>query len=314
MLFILELFCSLTLMSDVSSVLRSSGLRVPHEALPASIQPYIVEVYEEAIPALPTGPLRLPVSASLMPTLNVTFTGQAWVEIGSGTWMPREVLAGPQPVAYAATVQGEMQGFYVLFNAVGPLALFGVRRYWAGGGGPAPTLAETVRPSLASRACAYMSSLYAAPDFASRADLTVAFLVEARATAPAADLEAAAFLQRAVDLIEQARGCLRAEAIAQALGVSPATLRRRFAALGMPLKRFADITRFRHAHAFLHATPGATWADAVYEFGYADQPHFVRDYRRFSGGPPTRWAPAERALDLRMGIEGAYRHDEQNPS
>lgn len=296
-------------MSDGSSLLQSTGLRVEREALPPALRRFVVEVYEESIPDLPDGPLRIPISATLSPTLNVTFTGRAWVEVGAGVWMPREVLGGPQPQAYAATVYGALRGFYVLFETVGPLALFGVRRYWAGESEQAPPLASVVRPSLAARAQAYMAQLYSAADFDGRAAATVSFLADARATASAQDLEAAAFLQRAIDLVDAASGQVRVEAIARTLGVSPATLRRRFAVLGMPLKRFAEITRFRHAHAFLHTTPGATWVDAVYKFGYADQAHFVRDYRRFSGATPTRWGLDERALDVRMGIEEGYRPD-----
>jgi AraC-like DNA-binding protein len=132
---------------------------------------------------------------------------------------------------------------------------------------------------------------------------TLDFLADALASAPAADLDEAAFLQRAVDAIEGAHGAVRVEALARSLGVSPGTLRRRFRVLGAPVKRFAEVVRFRHAHAYLRTTPGATWTDVVHRFGYADQSHFVRAYRRLSGTAPTRWDPAERAIDLRLGIE-----------
>jgi AraC-like DNA-binding protein len=278
---------------------------VPREALPAALRPYVREVYEEVYPALPTGPIRLPVSASTTPILNVS-VGRAWIDFAGreGLWLPPVVLSGCQPEAYAATIYGEMWGFYVTFEPVGPLALFGLRRFWRGET-PAPApLPDLVRPALAARTRAYLDALAGATTFDARAPLTTAFLLDALATAPAADLAEAAFLQRAVDAIEEASGAVRAEALARALGVSPVTLRRRFRVLGVPVKRFAEVVRYRQAHAFLHATPEATWADVVHRFGYADQPHFVRAYRRYSGGPPTRWRPGERAIDLRMGIEG----------
>ncbi|PAP77090.1 helix-turn-helix domain-containing protein [Rubrivirga marina] len=87
--------------------------------------------------------------------------------------------------------------------------------------------------------------------------------------------------------------------------VSTPTLRRRFAVLGVSVKRYAEIVRFRLAHAFLHAVPGTTWSDVVERFGYADQSHFVRAYRRLAGVSPTRWESAERVIDRRMGIEEA---------
>src|SRR5690606_31486034 len=114
------------------------------------------------------------------------------------------------------------------------------------------------------------------------------------------------FLQAAVAAIEAASGNVRVGTLARQLGVSPSTLRRRFGVLGLPVKRFAEVLRFRQAHAFLHTTPGATWADVVGRFGYADQAHFVRAYRRYSGGPPTQWNAEERLVDLRLGIEGDF--------
>jgi AraC-like DNA-binding protein len=60
---------------------------------------------------------------------------------------------------------------------------------------------------------------------------------------------------------------------------------------------------FPAGHAYPSTTPGATWADVVARFGYSDQAHLVRDYRRFSGAPPTRWDAGHRAVDRRMGIE-----------
>src|SRR5690606_35479292 len=112
----------------------------------------------------------------------------------------------------------------------------------------------------------------------------------------------AAFLQRAVAAIEATEGRVRVAGLAASLGVSGATLRRRFAVLGMPVKVFASVVRFRHARAFLAHTPGATWADAVVRFGYTDQAHLVREHRRFSGAPPTRWAQSDRFFDRQPGL------------
>ena len=285
------------------TALQSTGLRLPPGALPTALIPYVLDIYEEVIPAPSASPMRLAISATTTPTYNATLAGKARVEVGGQTFeMPREVLGGPQPEAYAAVVEVTVHGFYILFSPTGPLALFGTRTFWQGER-PAPALPDVVRPSLRSEAAAFSTRVFAAPDFAARLEAALTFLQASLSTAPAADLELAAFLQRATTHIEAERGNVRVEALAQALGVSPPTLRRRFAPIGMPAKRFADIVRYRKAHAYLYATPGATWADAVYQFGYADQAHFVRDYRRFSGHSPTRWTTDDRGIDLRMGIE-----------
>lgn len=284
--------------------LSSSGLRVERESLPATLRLYVREMYEETIPAL-AHPMRFPVSASTTPCLNVSVAGEQWVEIGTGFWIPSVVVAGGQPEAYAVRVHGAQSGFYVVFEPVGPLALLGMRRFWRGATAP-PAFADTVRPSLASAAEAYSQTMLAAPDFAARVRLTETFLIDAYVSAPAADLADAVFLQAAVNAVETSAGAVRVATLAQSLGVSPSTLRRRFRVLGMPVKRFAEIVRFRQAHAYLQATPGARFAEAAHRFSFADQAHFARDYRRFSGTPPTRWLPAARIVDRRMGIEGRY--------
>ncbi|MND04861.1 Helix-turn-helix domain protein [compost metagenome] len=51
----------------------------------------------------------------------------------------------------------------------------------------------------------------------------------------------------------------------------------------------ARIARF---HAVVAATAGAgsvDWADLAARFGYADQPHLVREFRRLSGVSPTQF-------------------------
>ena len=289
---------------DAPPPFPSSGLRVEREALPAPLRPFIREVYEETIPALPET-LRLPVSASTTPCLNVRLAGEQWVEIGGGFWIPPVIVAGCQPEGYAVAVRTALQGFYVVFETVGSLALLGMRHFWRGETAP-PAFHDTVRPSLADAARTYAEAVVATPDFAARAALTEAFLLDGLAGAPAADLAEAAFLQAAVDEIERTAGAIRVDALAGTLAVSPSTLRRRFRALGMPAKRIAEIVRFRQAHAFLHGSPGATFAEAALEFGFADQAHFARDYRRFSGTPPTKWLHDARIVDRRMGIEGRF--------
>jgi AraC-like DNA-binding protein len=141
--------------------------------------------------------------------------------------------------------------------------------------------------------------LLKASTFDERAALTTDFLMTSRREPD----RRAQLLQAAVAAIEEADGNIGVNALARRLGTSASTLRRHFRVLGLPPKRFASIVRFRRSHAFLHTTPGATWADAVEKFGYADQAHLVRNYHRFAGTAPTRWNPRLRAIDRRMGLE-----------
>ena len=291
-------------MSTTAAPSAPGERRLSPDALPAALRRYVREVYELPFPVDPTGSYRIPVSANVTPILNVTRGGTVGVTFADGSReaLPAVLLSGPQPDAYLLDVDGTVAGFYVTFAAAGPLALLGVRRYWRGGGA-APPLASLVRPALAHAVEAYEAALLAAPDFETRASLTLALLREGLSGAPAADVSDADLLQRAADAIDDAEGRIRVEGLARMLGVSAPTLRRRFATMGMTVKRFADVVRFRHAHAFLHTTPGATWADVVDRYGYSDQAHVVRSYRRLAGVTPTRWDAGARPVDLRLGIE-----------
>ena len=71
--------------------------------------------------------------------------------------------------------------------------------------------------------------------------------------------------------------------------------------LGMPVKRFAEVARFRSAHAFLHTAP-ATTGEIVDRFGYADRSHFVRTPAAVRRA--TEWVGGRRAAcHQRMGIQ-----------
>ena len=268
------------------------------DALPDALRPYVREVYELGLDMPPGEPLRTPVSATTDPALNVSLSSPITVDIGRGFVLPPVTIAGPQREAYAVEMTGRYRGFYVRFAPTGPLVLLGVEDYALTPAGARP-LHEMVPPPLAGAAHDWSDALFAAAGFEERLALTTAFLLAHRREPD----RRARTLAAAVEAIEAAGGDVRIADLADDLGVGASTLRRDFVALGVSPKRFAAIVRFRQAHAFLHTTPGATWTDAVARFGYADQAHFVREYRRFSGEPPTRWDPQLRGVDLRLGIE-----------
>lgn len=80
--------------------------------------------------------------------------------------------------------------------------------------------------------------------------------------------------------------------VADRLGMSPRTLRRRFiAATGLAPKRYGCLARFQRAARRIAAEPVRGWAELALELGYFDQAHFVREFRAFSGLTPTAFAP-----------------------
>ena len=74
--------------------------------------------------------------------------------------------------------------------------------------------------------------------------------------------------------------------VATWLGVTRRHLERRFDTLvGISPKRLARIVRFQRALRMLQQPAGSSAVTAL-ECGYADQPHFIRDFTELAGCPP----------------------------
>jgi AraC-like DNA-binding protein len=98
----------------------------------------------------------------------------------------------------------------------------------------------------------------------------------------------------AVEAIRRHGGQMAIDNLATRIGMTRRHLERRFDTLvGISPKRLARIVRFQRALRMLHARPerpglqqprsGATTA---LEYGYADQPHFIREFTELAGCPP----------------------------
>lgn len=91
----------------------------------------------------------------------------------------------------------------------------------------------------------------------------------------------------AVGVIVDARGQVSIDRVAARAGITRRHLERRFLdQVGLTPKRLARIARFQHALQLLEREhPGA---HAAAESGYADQAHFVRDFRELAGCAPSQ--------------------------
>ena len=97
----------------------------------------------------------------------------------------------------------------------------------------------------------------------------------------------------AVGAIEQARGAIRIDALADALGVSRQHLASQFRArVGLPAKVFARVCRFQHARKLIREGPPRDWAALALELGYFDQPHMIHEFRELAGSTPQSFAAA----------------------
>lgn len=98
----------------------------------------------------------------------------------------------------------------------------------------------------------------------------------------------------AVEAMRRTRGAIGIAAVAAALGVGERRLQRIFdLTVGLSPKRLASVLRFLHAVRLLGL--GRSGTAVAFEAGYADQAHFIRDFRTLAGVTPRRFL-RERAV------------------
>ena len=102
-------------------------------------------------------------------------------------------------------------------------------------------------------------------------------------------------------------------AVADALGVLPRTLRRRFTAqVGLGPKRFARVQRLQRVVRDLDGRAQVDWAAVAARHGYADQPHLAEEFRQLVGVTPTEYLRSRVAgpNHLRFGVADGDRETE----
>lgn len=90
----------------------------------------------------------------------------------------------------------------------------------------------------------------------------------------------------ATALIEREQGLIRIEELANQVGLSQSALERRFRkAVGVSPRWFASLVRLHHAARLRRA--GCNLTTAAHAAGYYDQSHFIKDFKRIAGVPPS---------------------------
>lgn len=139
-----------------------------------------------------------------------------------------------------------------------------------------------------------------------------AFFLEALARAPS--LEG---FSRALACAVEAHGGASVEDMASAAGVSSRHLDRLFARhLGVPPKTLGTVLRFQRALTSLMREPEGTLADVAASAGYFDQAHFIKDFKRMTGGVPRGYRgyyPPEGPNDFAPNVVVLLQDAERGP-
>jgi AraC-like DNA-binding protein len=104
------------------------------------------------------------------------------------------------------------------------------------------------------------------------------------------------FIRHCVARIEADRGSLRIGDLEKSTGLSARQLERKFAQnIGISPKTFARVVRFKSVVAAADRPDPPDWVRLAGDFGFADQPHLVREFKTFSGLTPMDYRHAANA-------------------
>lgn len=91
------------------------------------------------------------------------------------------------------------------------------------------------------------------------------------------------------DLVQDLPNDYQVETLRQITNYSQSTLERHFRKdTGLTPKKYQRIRRFRAVVEHLYATRSTDWGQYVYNFGFFDQSHFIKEVRAFTGFTPTQ--------------------------
>jgi len=89
---------------------------------------------------------------------------------------------------------------------------------------------------------------------------------------------------------------LPVSAVTSRLGLLPKTFVRRFRKqVGLSPKRFARVRRLQRVLESINDPGPIDWSDVAARHGYADQSHFIHDFRDLTGLTPAAYRPRSRA-------------------
>lgn len=102
----------------------------------------------------------------------------------------------------------------------------------------------------------------------------------------------------ALHRIVQSRGLTRIDELSVQERISTRSLTRKFTEqVGMSPKQYARIIRFRAVMNYLLTNPGVSWLDIIYQFGYHDQSHLIKDFQLMTGYSPSQYLTVDQSFD-----------------
>lgn len=245
-----------------------------------ALRPYILEIRVDEQASAGTDPLPYAVLPGPFPVIGFRLAGELRVLRDEGA----DVLSlcgmtGLQDGPRQYRAESRTRSALVVLRPEGAFRLFGV---------PMDEMVnrEAALDQLLSTAAVRSAEerIAEARGTEEAADVIVALL---RAACARSRAPAHAAVTATVTRILEGRGSAPIEQVVEDASIGRRQLERLFRAqVGVSPKRLSRLTRFAWAAA--HLRDGRSWSQLALRAGYADQAHFIREFREFAGAPPTR--------------------------
>lgn len=246
------------------------------ESRRAELAPWLIGYIGGEIETGPgAGPMRRVIPARPNCFIQIILSGaHAMLDVESGVRAeaPGVGLFGPLThYRYAMEIAGPLRTFSARLQPAAAAQLFGVDPV---------TLVDTFRPlDLPPGLLETLRNLSAFDAMVAPVDEWLGCLAAGKRGVDA--------VTRAANHLRHARGIVSVQELADEAGLSLRQFQRRFQALtGLNPKHYARICRIGQAVHRKEFEPGASWTELALECGYADQSHFIRDFKALTGTLP----------------------------
>jgi AraC-like DNA-binding protein len=220
--------------------------------------------------------------------VDVFVDGRADLIFNLGAPYERQIIGGPTTRQSASNLDAQRLVPIRILQR-GEVRVIGLR-FQLGGLAPfarvplQPWTGQTPEPALVlgEGARALESALAATADLSGAARCLDQFLLDLLRPD-----EGRLLFERGLRSLVQSEGDIEIGSLAAGLGVSGRQVERLFSRyLGFAPKTAARVLRFQRSMRMLMRDPGVPLADVAIRAGYFDQAHFIRDFRRMTGGLP----------------------------
>lgn len=150
---------------------------------------------------------------------------------------------------------------------------------------------EQINLSLCTEDNFLIEKMCELPDFGSRCDFFKEYYSKKLASYEKIFNGTQEIVRSVLSEISDKRGMVRIDSIAENSGYTPRYIEKVFAdAMGISPKKYAGILQFQSAIDFIDKNSSANLSAVATDFGYYDQPAFIRTFKKYTGMTPRSYS------------------------